>query len=127
MEMKELERIIDERSQKQIEAAKAEIKDTLGAVPQAQLDEAVKKAVADITAKAEKDKTDNIAYLEAFKEAVSKDEESFVKETPVTIVNQMIAAAASAMGATGKSNVAQVLSFFSSARLWSSLSGHSRM
>lgn len=108
MEMKELERIIDERSQKQIEAAKAEIKDTLGAVPQAQLDEAVKKAVADITAKAEKDKTDNIAYLEAFKEAVSKDEESFVKETPVTIVNQMIAAAASAMGATGKSNVAQV-------------------
>lgn len=108
MEMKELERIIDERSQKQIEAAKAEIKDTLGAVPQAQLDEAVKKAVADITAKAENDKAENVKYLEAFKEAVSKDEESFVKETPVTIVNQMIAAAASAMGATGKSNVAQV-------------------
>lgn len=108
MEMKELERIIDERSQKQIEAAKAEIKDTLGAVPQAQVDEAVKKAVADITAKAENDKAENVKYLEAFKEAVSKDEESFVKETPVTIVNQMIAAAASAMGATGKSNVAQV-------------------
>ena len=108
MEMKELESLIDERSQKQIEAAKAEITKTLGAVPQAQIDEAVQKAVADITAKAEKDKTDNIAYLEAFKEAVSKDEESFVKETPVTIVNQMIAAAASAMGATGKSNVAQV-------------------
>lgn len=108
MEMKELEHIIDERSQKQIEAAKAEIKDTLGAVPQAQLDEAVKKAVADITAKAENDKAENVKYLEAFKEAVSKDEESFIKETPVTIVNQMIAAAASAMGATGKSNVAQV-------------------
>ena len=108
MEMKELERLIDERSQKQIEAAKASIKEELGAVPQAQIDEAVQKADADITAKAEKDKTDNIAYLEAFKEAVSKDEESFVKETPVTIVNQMIAAAASAMGATGKSNVAQV-------------------
>ena len=108
MEMKELERLIDERSQKQIEAAKASIKEELGAVPQAQIDEAVQKADADITAKAEKDKTDNIAYLEAFKGAVSKDEKSFVKETPVTIVNQMIAAAASAMGATGKSNVAQV-------------------
>ena len=108
MEMKELERIIDERSQKQIEAAKASIKSELGAVPQEQLDEAVKKAVADITAKAENDKAENVKYLEAFKEAVSKDEESFVKETPVTIVNQMIAAAASAMGATGKSNVAQV-------------------
>ena len=46
MEMKELERLIDERSQKQIEAVKAEIKDTLGAVPQAQIDEAVKKAVS---------------------------------------------------------------------------------
>lgn len=108
MEMKELERIIDERSQKQIEAAKASIKSELGAVPQEQLDEAVKKAVADITAKAENDKAENVKYLEAFKEAVSKDEDSFVKETPVTIVNQMIAAAASAMGATGKSNVAQV-------------------
>lgn len=108
MEMKELERIIDERSQKQIEAAKASIKSELGAVPQEQLDEAVKKAVADITAKAESDKAENVKYLEAFKEAVSKDEDSFVKETPVTIVNQMIAAAASAMGATGKSNVAQV-------------------
>ena len=52
MEMKELERLIDERSQKQIASAKEEIKNELGAVPQAQIDEAVKKAVSEINAKA---------------------------------------------------------------------------
>ena len=108
MEMKELERIIDERSKAQSEAVVSELKKELGAVPQAQIDEAVAKAVKEVTAKAEKDKSENIAYLEAFKEAVSKDEKSFVKETPVTIVNQMIASAASAMGAKGAHNVAQV-------------------
>ena len=108
MEMKELERMIDERSKAQSEAVASELKKELGAVPQAQIDEAVSKAVAEITAKAEKDKADNVKYLEAFKEAVSKDEKSFVKETPVTIVNQMIASATSAMGAKGAHNVAQV-------------------
>lgn len=108
MEMKELERIIDERSKAQSEAVVSELKKELGAVPQAQIDEAVAKAVKEVTAKAEKDKSENIAYLEAFKEAVSKDEKSFVKETPVSIVNQMIASAASAMGAKGAHNVAQV-------------------
>ena len=109
MEMKELERIIDERSKSMVDSAKAEIEKTLGAgVPQAQIDEAVKKAVAEITAKAEQDKTENVKYLEAFKEAVSKDGNDLVKETPVTIVNQMIASATSAMGAKGASNVVQV-------------------
>ena len=109
MEMKELERIIDERSKSMVDSAKAEIEKTLGAgVPQAQIDEAVKKAVAEITEKAEKDKTENVKYLEAFKEAVSKDNDNLVKETPVTIVNQMIASATSAMGAKGASNVVQV-------------------
>ena len=108
MEMKELERIIDERSQKQIASAKEEIKKDLGAgVSEAQLNEAVQKAVAEINEKAEKDKADNVKYLEAFKDAVSGDS-GMSKETPVTIVNQMIAAATSAMGASGKSNVAQV-------------------
>ena len=73
MEMKELERIIDERSQKQIASAKEEIKNELGAVPQAQIDEAVKKAVSEINAKAENDKAENVKYLEAFKEAVGGD------------------------------------------------------
>ena len=108
MKMNELERLIDERSAKQVESAKAEIQKELGAVPQAQIDEAVKKAVSEITAKAEADKNENMKYLEAFKEAVSKDDNEFVKETPVTIVNQMIASATSAMGAKGAHNVAQV-------------------
>ena len=49
MDMNELKQIIDERAQKQIEQAKAAIKSELGAVPQAQIDEAVSKAVAQIT------------------------------------------------------------------------------
>jgi HK97 family phage major capsid protein len=76
-------------------------------VPQAQIDEAVKKAVAEINAKADKDKSENVKYLEAFKEAVGKGE-TLVKETPITIVNQMIAAAASAMGTKGVSSVSQL-------------------
>ena len=109
MEMKELERIIDERSKAMVDSAKTEIEKTLGAgVPQAQIDEAVKKAVAEITEKADKDKQENVKYLEAFKEAVSKGEDNLVKETPVTIVNQMIASATSAMGAKGAHNVVQV-------------------
>lgn len=108
MEMKELESLIDERSQKQIEAAKDSIKKELGAVPQAQIDEAVSKAVAEVTAKADADKAENVKYLEAFKEAVAGDTSVKVKETPVTIVNQMIAAAASAMGKKDAHNVAQV-------------------
>ena len=108
MEMKELENLIDERSKKQIESAKESIKSELGAVPQAQIDEAVKKAVAEITAKADADKAENVKYLEAFKEAVAGDTSVKVKETPVTIVNQMIAAAASAMGKKDAHNVGQV-------------------
>ncbi len=108
MEMKDLESLIDERSQKQIEAAKESIKKELGSVPQAQIDEAVAKAVAEVTAKAEADKAENVKYLEAFKEAVSGDNNVKVKETPVTIVNQMIAAAASAMGKKDAHNVGQV-------------------
>ena len=108
MEMKELERIIDERSEKQISSKVEEIKKDLGVVPQAQIDEAVKKAVSEINAKAENDKAENVKYLEAFKEAVGGDTSIKAKETPVTIVNQMIASAATAMGTKGAHNVAQV-------------------
>ena len=88
MEMKDLERLIDERSQKQIDDAKESIKKELGAVPQAQIDEAVKKAVAEVTAKADAEKAENVKYLEAFKEAVSKDEKSFVKETKISLIQK---------------------------------------
>ena len=107
MEMNDLERIIDERSKAQAEAVTAELQKTAGAT-QAQIDEAVAKAVKEITAKAENDKVENVKYLEAFKEAVTSKGENFVKETPVTIVNQMIASATAAMGAKGAHNVAQV-------------------
>lgn len=108
MEMNELKQMIDERAQKQIEAAKESIKSELGAVPQAQLDEAVNKAVAQITEKAKKDEAENVKYLEAFKEAVCGNGDVKVKETPVTIVNQMIASAASAMGKKDAHNIMQV-------------------
>ena len=108
MELKELENMIDQRTAKQIEAVKAEMKGA--AVPQAQIDEIVSKAVAEINAKAEKDKSDNVKYLEAFKEAVGKSGNELVKETPITIVNQMIASAASAMGSKGVNNVNQLSS-----------------
>jgi HK97 family phage major capsid protein len=108
MEMNELKQVIHERSQKPIEAAKESIKKELGAVPQAQIDEAVSKAVAEITEKAKKDEAENVKYLEAFKEAVSGGDSIKVKETPVTIVNQMIASAASAMGKKDAHNIMQV-------------------
>ena len=108
MEMKELERIIDERSAKQIESAKESIKKELGAVPQAQIDEAVAKAVKEITAKAESDRADNVKYLEAFKEAISGNDTIKVKETPVTVVNQMLASAIRAMDSKDYRSVKQV-------------------
>lgn len=109
MEMEDLERMIDERSKAQAEQATKDLQKNLGAtVSQAQIDEAVKTALAEINAKAEKDKAENIAYLEAFKEAVKGNGDELVKETPVSIVNQMIASATSAMGAKGAHNVAQV-------------------
>ena len=107
MEMNELERIIDERSKAQAQAVTAELQKTAGAT-QAQIDEAVAKAVKEIMAKAEKDKEENVKYLEAFKEAVCKDEKSLVKETASTVVSQMIASAASAMGKKGAMNISQV-------------------
>ena len=109
MEMSELERIIDERSAKQIADKTEAIKKEMGAgVTQAQIDEAVKKAVAEVTAKAENDRAENVKYLEAFKEAVGKDNSIKAKETPVTIVNQMIASAVSAMGHKDAHNITQV-------------------
>jgi HK97 family phage major capsid protein len=109
MEMSELERIIDERSAKQIADKTEAIKKEMGAgVTQAQIDEAVKKAVAEVTAKTENDKAENVKYLEAFKEAVGKDNSIKAKETPVTIVNQMIASAVSAMGHKDAHNITQV-------------------
>ena len=96
MEMKDLEKLIDERSEKQIAEKTEAIKKELGAgVTQAQIDEAVAKAVKEINDNADKTKAENVAYLEAFKEAVSDNTKS--NETPVTIVNQMLASAVRAM------------------------------
>jgi HK97 family phage major capsid protein len=109
MEMEDLERLIDDRSKAQAEQVTKDLQKNLGAtVSQAQIDEAVKTALAEINAKAEKDKAENVAYLEAFKEAVKGNGDELVKETPESIVNQMIASATSAMGAKGAHNVAQV-------------------
>ena len=96
MEMKDLEELIDERTEKQIADKTEAIKKELGAgVTQAQIDEAVAKAVKEINDNADKTKAENVAYLEAFKEAVEGNTKS--NETPVTIVNQMLASAVRAM------------------------------
>ena len=109
MEMKELERIIDERSKAQAESVKADLQKELGAgVSQAQIDEAVAKAVKEIEAKAENDKAENVKYLEAFKEAVGGDDSIKAKETPVTVVNQMLASAIRAMDSKDYRSVKQV-------------------
>ena len=109
MEMKDLEKLIDERSEKQIAEKTEAIKKELGAgVTQAQIDEAVAKAVKEINENADKTKAENVAYLEAFKEAVGSGNNIKAKETPVTIVNQMIASAVSAMGHKNASNIKQV-------------------
>lgn len=111
MEMADLERIIDERSANQCKAVKDELQKQLSTgVSQSQIDEAAAKAVKEIEAKASKDKADNVKYLEAFANAVKGGEKSLVKETPVSIVNQMIASATSAMGAKGVNNVNQLSS-----------------
>ncbi len=111
MEMADLERIIDERSANQCKAVKDELQKQLSAgVSQSQIDEAVAKAIKEIDAKASKDKADNVKYLEAFASAVQGGEKSLVKETSVSIVNQMIASATSAMGAKGVNNVNQLSS-----------------
>lgn len=110
MEMKELERIIDERSEAKATSIIEEVKKELGVVPQAQIDEAVAKAVKEVQDKADKEKSDNVKYLEAFKDAVTSKGDNLVKETPVSIVNQMIAAAASAMGRKNATNINQVSS-----------------
>ena len=107
--MEDLERMIDDRSKAQAEQVTKDLQKNFGAtVSQKQIDEAVKTAVAEINAKAEKDKAENAAYLEAFKEAGKGNGDELVKETPVTIVYQMIASATSAMGAKGAHNVVQV-------------------
>ena len=109
MEMADLERIIDERSAKQCNAVKDDLQKQIGAgVNQKQIDEAVANAIKEINAKADKDKSENVKYLEAFASAVKGEEKNLVKETPVTIVNQMIAAATSAMGKKGVNNVNQL-------------------
>ena len=55
MEMEELERMIDDRSKAQAEQVTKDLQKNLGAtVSQAQIDEAVKTALAEINAKAEK-------------------------------------------------------------------------
>lgn len=109
MEMADLERIIDERSANQCKAVKDELQKQLSAgVSQSQIDESVAKAIKEIEAKASKDKADNVKYLEAFANAVQGGDKSLVKETPVSIVNQMIACATSAMGAKGVNNVNQL-------------------
>lgn len=107
MEMSELERIIDERSAKQIaEKTEAIKKEMSASVSEAQIKEAVEKAVKEISADAEKKKAENVTYLEAFKEAVSGNVET--KENSVSIVNQMLSSAIRAMNSKDYRSIKQV-------------------
>ena len=81
MEMKELERIIDERSAKQVEAVKADLqKELSNGISQAQIDEAVAKAVSEINAKAEKIRTKTLNILKLSKKQFQKTKNHSLKK-----------------------------------------------
>jgi len=111
MTTKELEQVIDERSKKQIDEAKASIIKELGdvSIPEAKLNEAVEKAVKTIQKENEKDLNSNANLLLNFEKAnAAAAQKGILQETPVSVVNQMIGSALVALDKTGLKNAAQL-------------------
>lgn len=109
----ELEKLIDERSQKQIAEAKEAIKKELGEVANVadenKFNEAVSKAVNAIMAENKKSLDENIKTLEQFEKANAENTmKGLKKETPATVVNEMIGSYLKAMSDGDKMNVKQV-------------------
>lgn len=113
MTQNELEKLIDERSAKQIAEAKETIKKEIGTVAniadENKFNEAVEKAVKSVMAENKKSLDDNIKVLEQFEKANAENSvKGLKKETPTTVVNEMIGSYLKAMNDGNKLNVKQV-------------------
>lgn len=113
MTVKELENLVDERSKKAIEEAKASIKEELGGVnnitDEKKFDEAVEKSVSKILEENKKALNDNAQMLENFERANAENAmQGLKKESSATVVNEMIGSYLKAMNDKNAMNVKQV-------------------
>jgi HK97 family phage major capsid protein len=113
MTTKELENLIDERTKKQIEDAKASIKSEMGGVnnitDEKKFDEAVEKAVSKVLADNKKSLDENANLLLNFEKANAENAmQGLKKETSTTVVNEMIGSYLKAMNEKNAMNVKQV-------------------
>lgn len=113
MTIKELETLIDERTKKSIETAKASIKEELGgissSVDENKFNEAVEKAVGKILEENKKTLEENGKMLLNFEKANAESVMKGLKsETPVSVINEMIGASLKAMSDKNAMNVRQV-------------------
>jgi hypothetical protein len=113
MTTKELETLIDERTKKQIEDAKASIKSEMGGVAnitdENKFNEAVEKAVGKVLEENKKSLEDNANMLLNFEKANAENAmKGLKKETSTTVVNEMIGSYLKAMNDKNAMNVKQV-------------------
>ena len=113
MTTKELETLIDERSKKQIEEAKASILSEMGGVAnvsdEKKFNEAVEKAVSKVLEDNKKSLEDNANMLLNFEKANAENAmKGLKKETSTTVVNEMIGSYLKAMNEKNVMNVKQV-------------------
>lgn len=113
MQLSELEQLIDERSKKQIEEAKTSIKSELGGIAtgidEKKFNEAVEKAVKEITEQNKKDLAANSNMLVAFEKAnAEKSVKGLREESVKSVVNEMIGSALFAMEQNDVKNVKQL-------------------
>lgn len=113
MTTKELETLIDERSKKQIEEAKASIKSEMGGVSniadENKFNEAVEKAVSKVLEDNKKSLEENANMLLNFEKANADNAvKGLKKETSTTVVNEMIGSYLKAMNDKNAMNVKQV-------------------
>lgn len=113
MTTKELEILIDERSKKQIEEAKASIKEEMGGITnvadEKKFDEAVTKAVNKVLEENKKALDENSNLLLNFEKANAENAmKGLKKETSATVVNEMIGSYLKAMTDKNAMNVKQV-------------------
>ena len=113
MTTKELETLIDERSKKQIEEAKASIKEEMGGITnvadEKKFDEAVTKAVNKVLEENKKALDENSNLLLNFEKANAENAmKGLKKETSATVVNEMIGSYLKAMTDKNAMNVKQV-------------------
>jgi HK97 family phage major capsid protein len=113
MTTKELETLIDERSKKQIEEAKASILSEMGGVAnvsdEKKFNEAVEKAVGKVLEDNKKSLNENAEMLLNFEKANAENAmKGLKKETSTTVVNEMIGSYLKAMNKKNAMNVKQV-------------------